>query len=445
MNTLYTLSECTLTDPIASPETLHLTLCLYMVNFHQSTPCALLRDMQKIRQQQQQQQYGAERDSIDFAEVDHDDITHHDITQSTDIAPAYDIETNTGSTHCTHINSGTTTSSVVTNLTISISPMDQMPAPHHKHPPYATHHGGVHKKVSSRNNQYEMAMTPMSPSALSMSGVSLNSLNSLSKASHRSSVIDMLTSSAAASPHTASSQSTATTTMPSPCSPLDRYNHMVANGQMDLEEDLPDDEKESEQAMANLARTAENQLLYKHGFVKVAKICDTLQGVVYKAERINSASSPRSKRGSRRSALEQYGQRRKTGDKAVRFVSIKKTSRNLYDRKISYVDESTDMTYCIEEDVVEEGKILKHLTVDHKLNDGHIVKYIDFFQSKTDYYLVTEYGMERGCTLRDFIEDAQQHIDDGRLEINDYIKVIRYLFWQLFATIHWLHQDIKCM
>ena len=467
-----------------------------------------------------EQQYRREmRNSIDLATVDDhnndEDITQHDITQSGlsgDISPvarnytiAYDIDTNTGSTQCTAHTHGTTSSNV-TNLTISISPADQFPTPHppnyqhhNPHPPYPIHHGGHHKKLSSRG-QYEMVMTPMSPSNVSLSRVSLNSLNSLSKASHRSSVIDMLTSSAAANTATdslgkysmakppippppsgdppssqyyQSRQSTRSSTRgstsyttpgPSPFSPLDRYNQMVASGEMDVEESLPDDEKENQQNLAELARNAENQLLEQHGFVKVAKLCDTLQGVVYKAKRIvnpknpnpispttssqsiQSVSSRKSQKvGDRRSALEQYGKsKRKTVEKQTRFVSIKKTSRNLYDRKISYVDESTDMTYCIEEDVVEEGRILKHLTVDHHLNDGHIVNYIDFFQSKSDYYLVTEH-VDGNCTLRDFIEAARNHIDDGRLEINDYIKVIRYLFWQLFATIHWLHQDIKCM
>eukprot|EP01083_Nonionella_stella_P217388 780526_1 len=47
-------------------------------------------------------------------------------------------------------------------------------------------------------------------------------------------------------------------------------------------------------------------------------------------------------------------------------------------------------------------------------------------------------------TLQQFVETAFKYICNNQLEIKQYQKVIKYIFWQICAGLHWLHHDMHC-
>eukprot|EP01084_Bolivina_argentea_P110116 196676_1 len=46
--------------------------------------------------------------------------------------------------------------------------------------------------------------------------------------------------------------------------------------------------------------------------------------------------------------------------------------------------------------------------------------------------------------LHQFVEEAHQHIRNGKLDVKGYHRVIRFIFWQLSVLLHWLHDDMHC-
>jgi len=86
---------------------------------------------------------------------------------------------------------------------------------------------------------------------------------------------------------------------------------------------------------------------------------------------------------------------------------------------------------------------LRHLTVNNQpIGDG-IVKYIDFFQNESYYFLALEY-VENCMTLKDFIRKSHQYILENKLSVKHYQSKIKYIFWHLMRTINWLHNDMQC-
>ncbi len=63
----------------------------------------------------------------------------------------------------------------------------------------------------------------------------------------------------------------------------------------------------------------------------------------------------------------------------------------------------------MDESIITEQSILKYSTVDNRSISDCIVKYIDFFQSDTDFYLVSE-DINLGINLVDFTETAHKYI-----------------------------------
>ena len=59
----------------------------------------------------------------------------------------------------------------------------------------------------------------------------------------------------------------------------------------------------------------------------------------------------------------------------------------------------------------------------------YIVKYIDFFEVDGSCYLVTEYVGDH--TLNQFVSMAFQYINDGKLNVKEYRRIVKYLFWQI--------------
>ena len=86
--------------------------------------------------------------------------------------------------------------------------------------------------------------------------------------------------------------------------------------------------------------------------------------------------------------------------------------------------------------------MLKHLTVDNKPPGGYISRFVDFFESSTHFYLITEH--QPGPTLKDFIREAHVYLADGRLTQNEYAKVVKFILWQLVATVKWMHDSYQC-
>merc|ERR1719461_2422861 len=75
-----------------------------------------------------------------------------------------------------------------------------------------------------------------------------------------------------------------------------------------------------------------------HGYAVAHKICDTLQGELYKCEVIKN-TLPSAPCGT--------------------FVAIKKTEKTLFDQKVAIKD---DITYLVDHDIVKEANVLKHLS-----------------------------------------------------------------------------------
>ena len=120
-------------------------------------------------------------------------------------------------------------------------------------------------------------------------------------------------------------------------------------------------------------------------------------------------------------------------------VAIKKTSKQLH--RSGESAEKDGFSTIVEENIIKEAMILKHLTKDNKPNGGYIAKYIDFFESDTDYYLVMEYVGDKN--LSEFVKEAHKYIDEKKLKLAEYKRVIKFLFWQICVTVHWMHQDMK--
>lgn len=124
-------------------------------------------------------------------------------------------------------------------------------------------------------------------------------------------------------------------------------------------------------------------------------------------------------------------------------VTIKKCDKVLVAEQISYADDD-DMHFCLDESIIKEKLILQYLTIDNIPTCDYIVKYMDFFQSEEDYYLVTE-SIDHGINLKDFVAKAHDYIKDGYIKAKEYQKIVKYIFWQLCAVVHWLHDDMHCL
>ena len=139
--------------------------------------------------------------------------------------------------------------------------------------------------------------------------------------------------------------------------------------------------------LSNLCAVSEDTILAEHGYKKISKICDTVQGVLYKAEKLNDTNINN------------------------KYVAIKRCERILRDKQEAIQD---GMNFIVSEDIIKEAIILKHLTVDNQPIGEYIVKYIDSFQSDEYYYLVMEY-IESDINLAQFVQNAFKHIHSNKL------------------------------
>jgi len=125
------------------------------------------------------------------------------------------------------------------------------------------------------------------------------------------------------------------------------------------------------------------------------------------------------------------------------IVAIKRVSKLLRHGQECMSDED-GLRELVEEDIVKEAAILKHITVDIRASSGRfILKYVDFFETQSEYCLVTEWH-ENAVTIKQFVDQAHLYLTKGLLQRKGYCKTIKYLFWQLLATMRWLHEALGC-
>eukprot|EP01083_Nonionella_stella_P280380 953864_1 len=156
-----------------------------------------------------------------------------------------------------------------------------------------------------------------------------------------------------------------------------------------------------------------------NGYKFIRKICDTQQGVLLEATDLNVRKSS--------------------------AVVIKKVGKALFKEGITKPD-AFGMTYCSPNNILKESIILNHLTVNNHCS--YMVQFVDLFYSVPDqhYYLVTKQidGDDAPLNLKQFVEQAQKHICEGKLDVKEYVKVIKWIFWQLSVWLHWMHNDMHC-
>ena len=52
--------------------------------------------------------------------------------------------------------------------------------------------------------------------------------------------------------------------------------------------------------------------------------------------------------------------------------------------------------------------------------------------------------IEGDYNLKEFVTKAHEYINNGQLNIKEYQKIVKYIFWQLSAVLYWLHNDMHC-
>eukprot|EP00485_Elphidium_margaritaceum_P014194 CAMPEP_0202733614 /NCGR_PEP_ID=MMETSP1385-20130828/188259_1 /ASSEMBLY_ACC=CAM_ASM_000861 /TAXON_ID=933848 /ORGANISM="Elphidium margaritaceum" /LENGTH=604 /DNA_ID=CAMNT_0049399953 /DNA_START=107 /DNA_END=1921 /DNA_ORIENTATION=+ len=154
----------------------------------------------------------------------------------------------------------------------------------------------------------------------------------------------------------------------------------------------------------------ERSVLTSHGFRKLRKMGDTLQGSVFLAHN--------------KRANEQ-------------LVVIKRTSKQLHERGITIQDGEI---FEVHEDVLKEFGVLKVLSSEPHC-PAQIAKMVDFFESEHNYYLVMEHG---GYDFFEFIVEAHRLIQANKLKAHEWLKFVKYLFYQLASALHWLHHTMHC-
>lgn len=202
---------------------------------------------------------------------------------------------------------------------------------------------------------------------------------------------------------------------------------------------------------SEVSTVQQGAILFQHGYKYIDRICETLQGELFSAK-VYPNSFHQASNSSHTIILDtnmntflvntdsSYLSKNKVSDEES-IVIVKKTDKKLYEEGVSIADEE-NITYCVHEDALKEADILRYLTVDNK-NGDYIVRFIDFFETGMDYYLVME-NTQHNMSFKDFINKAYKFMISKQMKYKHYVKIIKYLFWQLFATMHWLHADMNC-
>lgn len=158
-------------------------------------------------------------------------------------------------------------------------------------------------------------------------------------------------------------------------------------------------------------------VLNQFGYKYLGRLSDTLQGELILAETI----------------ISNY-------HKTVRPVAIKRTSKHLYNNKIMRQDDGTN--FVVDEDILNESLILYRSTVTNRCPGNYLAQFIECFHSETDYYLAMEYISSK-TTLREFVEKAHDYISKGLLDKKEWVRIVKFITWQLVVTLHYLHTTMK--
>jgi len=145
--------------------------------------------------------------------------------------------------------------------------------------------------------------------------------------------------------------------------------------------------------------------LKQNGYFNAVKLCDTLQGSIWKSQ------EPQTRQP----------------------VVIKVTNKKLHSNHVVMID---GKQYYVHENIMKERAILKYLTT-AKDSPKEIVKYINWFTCDKNYYLVMENG---GHSLFDFVAKAHEYIKIGKVEISEWQKLVQLLFKQMVNTIAYMHE-----
>eukprot|EP00485_Elphidium_margaritaceum_P005635 CAMPEP_0202685690 /NCGR_PEP_ID=MMETSP1385-20130828/1521_1 /ASSEMBLY_ACC=CAM_ASM_000861 /TAXON_ID=933848 /ORGANISM="Elphidium margaritaceum" /LENGTH=297 /DNA_ID=CAMNT_0049340113 /DNA_START=62 /DNA_END=952 /DNA_ORIENTATION=+ len=123
------------------------------------------------------------------------------------------------------------------------------------------------------------------------------------------------------------------------------------------------------------------------------------------------------------------------GDNGEQYI-VKVTNKHLHQHSVAEIDGAH---YAIQENIKLEAQILSHLTAavgEEQQDPHHIVKFVDFFQSQSNYYLVMENG---GSPLFEFVVKAHQLIAVQKLEIREWHKCVKVIYKQLLDAMQYMH------
>eukprot|EP00484_Ammonia_sp_Unknown_P017408 CAMPEP_0197036456 /NCGR_PEP_ID=MMETSP1384-20130603/13954_1 /TAXON_ID=29189 /ORGANISM="Ammonia sp." /LENGTH=324 /DNA_ID=CAMNT_0042466637 /DNA_START=44 /DNA_END=1018 /DNA_ORIENTATION=- len=150
-------------------------------------------------------------------------------------------------------------------------------------------------------------------------------------------------------------------------------------------------------------------VLQKAGYRQPTLLADTLQGSVWRVVETSSNKS----------------------------IIVKVTNKHLSDNSIVFVN---GMELKVHENIDTERRILKCLS-DDKLCPASIVKFADFFQTDSHYFLLQEDG---GDNMFEFTRKAHQYIASGLLDMKEWHKLVQIIFKQMVESIDYLHAKHIC-
>mmetsp|Transcript_23258 Transcript_23258/g.37260 ORF Transcript_23258/g.37260 Transcript_23258/m.37260 type:complete len:332 (+) Transcript_23258:94-1089(+) len=142
---------------------------------------------------------------------------------------------------------------------------------------------------------------------------------------------------------------------------------------------------------------------------------------------------------SRKLACSLQGSVWKARDAHGKQLVVKVTSKRLYESATAKIEGNY---YPIQEDIKKEAQLLHYLTAQqHSAPPPFIVKFVAFFESTKNYYLIMEHG---GGSLFEFVVKAHNLIVAGKLDIEEWHNCVKIIYKQLMDAIHFIHSKNVC-
>lgn len=172
-------------------------------------------------------------------------------------------------------------------------------------------------------------------------------------------------------------------------------------------------------------------VLYKAGYSDMHKIADTLQGQIWRARDLTTTTNSNNTPSTSTSTTTP------SNTNTMNDCVIKITSRQLAKDKCIIIN---NQIHAINEDILNERKIISYLS---SFTDcpSSIIKYKHFFKSNTNYYLVMENG---GNGIFNFVQKAHKLIQLKKIEISDWLNLVRIIFKKLVNATDFLHSKNIC-